>query len=797
MPNLIFYRKNESGKILDELDQIYLINLKKNSKNKIHGFDMFYYKSYSNSKRNSEERFIQKGTPFEIMNNNLYFIEIKKSIINLKESYERKKTSNPKKIKVKKKTLYKRDSLTEIGNTIIKVHTFANLIKKITKKKYKLNILFIVDNEFDEEMTKIFALALKRDEIVLKKYWDYNISLIYTQPDLALKHFIQKNYIKNEEIKSLREITAQLKKNLEEQKEIVLKNQTKTNYLSDRNRYISQYHSIDKDVLKCCKDIKSSKLLITVGINDFFNTNHKYSFTSLNTISCIEQDKLDKDYYLIDFATFNYVKFTDVLKSNLVDLALEDYEKDIILCTNFEESYLLVDYVFLSNFEKIFEENIFKNYNIYIYMLENNYFLLHLKKVTKEKPGEIIIYKNKCKNPMLESNSGYLQRKDIGDFIENYYTLLGVRDFFITNKGENYKRAYLFDFQNNINYILDLLINEDKDKSQDYYVEIISVKDEFNFYHDLLEKEFEIIKQKDYKKIIYVKKTEFGEILDKDRIESIIGYLFGISGFKIIDRTKNIPMLNIEKTDGNYNNLSLVKLNYKKYCLPFLIEPNSMINPKNICLIEYCYFILMPLLIPKNTQGKPKILILTNDFGFLNFYFKQFYDDVFEIQSYTEQKDLTLNNQNVFQIDNKNIIIKNFIDLINTRSKTCNSNLNNYDLILLENFGKINETDNMIPNIDVINIVDKILNYNGIFAFNLRTATIGRFINILNDLKKKFGNVKEINIRICSSLVICSQSEIKIKEEYVPDNFFNHEKLKKTFKEEFNEPDFDEETLMN
>ena len=78
MPNLIFYRKNESGKILDELDQIYLINLKKNSKNKIHGFDMFYYKSYSNSKRNSEERFIQKGTPFEIINNNLYIIEIKK-----------------------------------------------------------------------------------------------------------------------------------------------------------------------------------------------------------------------------------------------------------------------------------------------------------------------------------------------------------------------------------------------------------------------------------------------------------------------------------------------------------------------------------------------------------------------------------------------------------------------------------------------------------------------------------------------------------------------------------------------
>lgn len=92
----------------------------------------------------------------------------------------------------------------------------------------------------------------------------------------------------------------------------------------------------------------------------------------MNTISCIEQDKLDKDYYLIDFATFNYVKYKDVLKSNLVDLALEDYEKDIILCTNFEESYLLVDYVFLSNFEKIFEENIFKNYSIYIYCKPRN-----------------------------------------------------------------------------------------------------------------------------------------------------------------------------------------------------------------------------------------------------------------------------------------------------------------------------------------------------------------------------------------------------------------------------------------
>ena len=85
-------------------------------------------------------------------------------------------------------------------------------------------------------------------------------------------------------------------------------------------------------------------------------------------------NNLQKNYFLIDLVTFNCITLKDINDQNLFDISLESYKKDISLCENFEETYLLVDYDFMSNFCNIVKESILKRYKINIYMFENYYF---------------------------------------------------------------------------------------------------------------------------------------------------------------------------------------------------------------------------------------------------------------------------------------------------------------------------------------------------------------------------------------------------------------------------------------
>jgi hypothetical protein len=112
MPNLIFKRSNDDGKTIEELDQIYLLTLKNNKdKMQINGFDVFYYVDYyTDYSKTKEEKIIVEGEPLELINNNLYFVEIKKSSAGLKKSFQKVE-----KIKVieenSKSTNYKREYL--------------------------------------------------------------------------------------------------------------------------------------------------------------------------------------------------------------------------------------------------------------------------------------------------------------------------------------------------------------------------------------------------------------------------------------------------------------------------------------------------------------------------------------------------------------------------------------------------------------------------------------------------------------------------------------------------------------
>ena len=786
LPNLIFKKKNEAGKTIEEIDQIYLIKLKDNKAKKvIKGFDVFYYADSSQVPIKTD--MIKEGKPLELEDENLYFIEIKRSIIGLKNSYLRLQ-NDPIQINdniSSKASKYTRENLTEVGNTILTVNIFADLIKNLIGINHKINILYIVDNDFDIEMAYYFNKCLLRDENVMEKSFEYKIQLIYTQPDLFLMHYIETNKEKNKKINSLEETINQFKETMKNE---LKKYHENIKYIQERSIYTSRFHNIDDDVIDFCKGISNSKALITIGKMDRINDNHKYLFTSLKSVACFEETVKNK-YFLFDFITFNYVNFKDINNDNLVDNAINSYLEDIGLCKNFDEVYLLVDFAFMSNFKKILKEGILESYSIKINMFEKYYFILYLKREDFLPVSEIKIIKNKCENPMFDNESENLNVNNVEEFINNYYNLILTRDFFTSCKEDiDYESAYLFDYQNRINYLLDLCIKpganphlkDKKDFKDVCHIEIISTKKEFNYYYDSNRTEIDdFVSSKNHKKIIFVRKNEFGKKFDEKRIESIIKYLFKFDELNVIneigeDKNKiDIPN-NFKKYGDNY----LANIIEKNNILPILFQPDSEICQNIIPLIEYNYFLGIPLLLNKKLD-KPKLLILANDFGLLNYYYSKLYLNTFKINCFMENNDNIISEKNFFKIDNTNIKIAKFIDVIDSRIKKINSNLDNYDLIILEYFKSCEVNKDMIPNIDIILQLQKLLNYDGILVFNLRAETFKKYNDILDRLKKKFKKVIEINLRICSGIIICCQDKaIKVEKYYKPEiNFLLESKI--------------------
>jgi hypothetical protein len=136
-----------------------------------------------------------------------------------------------------------------------------------------------------------------------------------------------------------------------------------------------------------------------------------------------------------------------------------------------------------------------------------------------------------------------------------------------------------------------------KKNNSDCYVQLMSVKSIYNNFYDNYTDEF--IKNFNYRKIIFVRKTEFGIRFEQSRIESIIKYLFGIKDFIIEDKIKTEEKkIKIDKEDVNeiHKQITIKKDNH---FLHFYILSDLEIEPRKIPLIEYHYFISLPLLLKK------------------------------------------------------------------------------------------------------------------------------------------------------------------------------------------------------
>ena len=520
----------------------------------------------------------------------------------------------------------------------------------------------------------------------------------------------------------------------------------------------------------------------------------------MKSVSSFLENNLRKNYYLIDFATFNCVKFKEINNKYLCEISIQDYKEDIKLVENFEEAYLLVDYAFMNNFSDIVNENILKNYVINIYMFEKEYFMIKLKRDSSLIKSEIKFNKNKCANPMLEGESQNVSAKEVEEFVSNYYNLLLLRDFFQKKEEECKKdELFLFDFKSRINYIIDLCKKPKENKikinnkekvsiKSDWNIQILSVKNEFNKYHDYLEDDF--IQNLDYKNLIFVRKTEFGKQFEQKEIELIIKYLFNINAdVNMTNKLITTKNLDIIKTSNKYGENILFKIINNNNNLPFLIQPTIGINPRLIPLIEYEYFLSMPLLLPekKENENKPDILILSNDFGLLNYYYNYLYKNILNIESFTENKYI-INKPDIFKNNNDKIKIKDFFEVVKDRQKIMNSNINNYDLIILESFDKREENDRIIPNEDLLIIFKDILNCNGIFAFNLRYETHNEKKIILERLKKKYKRIIEIELRMGSEFIICCPDKnIRMINNYKPINYTIDEIILNEIEQKLNE----------
>ena len=172
---------------------------------------------------------------------------------------------------------FNREDLTDLGNSILTVNIFADLIREITKKKYILNLLYIIDDNYNLDMVQIFNACLEHDEKVIDKKYTFKIKLIYTQPDLFIKNLIEENNRKNREIKTLEEI-------IQENKLITEKSKETSKILEKKFRNSFKYININSEVIEFCKNIVNTKSLMTVGIKEIINSNHPYKFTCLKSV---------------------------------------------------------------------------------------------------------------------------------------------------------------------------------------------------------------------------------------------------------------------------------------------------------------------------------------------------------------------------------------------------------------------------------------------------------------------------------------------------------------------------------
>ena len=796
LPNLIFKKSNDDGKTIEEIDQIYLVNLE-SEKLTIDGFNYFYFAKYSDGQK-IDSKIFPNGTNFELVNNNLYFLEIKNSINGLILDYDKLKNSKINRISNQSKTIsndkksndknskdkkskdkksksknsqisifYKRDELTGLGNAILTFKVFQELIREILEKKEKeCNLLYIVDSDFEKNMINIFENCLERDKIIIEDHnLSFNLYLIYTQPDLALKHFIKESWEKKNLINLLTENLNKKNEELEKKNAQIEKQNEEIRRQNEKieklwqNRIIEKLQHkaiyLDNSIIEFVKKkIQNNNMIVLIGLYEKINNNQTYIYTSLDFFQGINSEK---KITLVDFKTFNKAEQQDLDKRDeiFIKYLIEDYQDKVNHFNWFNEIYIMVDLIFLQNIRLLIEKEIFETYELTIYMIKQDKFIIYMKKVNFT-IQLIKIYNDESENPLFKKYKNHedLQLFEIEQFVSNYTHLLKLRNF-CEKKCDKFldEKFYLFDLKGRINYILDICKNVNNNAiSKNCFILIISAKEVNNSLYDKFINNF--VAHKEYKNIFILRKTEFGNSFSKEELISILSYYFNIDNdFKCENRiTWEDDIAELYIDEESFKKYGIIRLIEHKSMLPIYPSNGNKINCESIAILEYFYFVFLPILIKKDS--KPKVLIIADDYGILNNYYKSIYDDKLDVSFISLQNK---KNEDRFiekiEIENDNKINANSEE---EALKQLFINEVLFDIIIVEKmFNKI-EDETSIPSFkdDYRNLLDS----NGIFCFNLRSCSLNEHKKEINNIKTKFKNIKIINFRLCSDFLICSKN---------------------------------------
>ena len=254
---------------------------------------------------------------------------------------------------------------------------------------------------------------------------------------------------------------------------------------------------------------------------------------------------------LVDFKTFNKVEQEDLYNNNEIffKYIIEDYIDKMKHFNWFDEIYIMVDLIFLKNLSSFKITRIFEKYDITIYMVKQDKFIIHMKKDNLI-IQLITINNEECENPLFKKleNSEMFQIFEIEQFARNFINLLKFRNFFEKICNEFMKeKSFLFDLKGRINYILEFCkkANNNEKTNNNCYILITYAKDSNNFLIDRFFDQF--TEDKNYKNIILVRRTEFGNSFSKDELMSIIKYYFNLNIDEDINYQNRITWKNAGK----------------------------------------------------------------------------------------------------------------------------------------------------------------------------------------------------------------------------------------------------------
>ena len=323
------------------------------------------------------------------------------------------------------------------------------------------------------------------------------------------------------------------------------------------------------------------------------------------------------------------------------------------------------------------------------------------------------------------------------------------------------KNCFLFDFKGRINYIIQLH-KKVQGNNQKFYLEVLCTKDMSNILYD--RKTEILVNNINYANIIYARRTEFGESYEIDKLLSILKYNFNIK--KDIEYKNNILWKdnnkNLEIKQISKKSIILSKIIKYRSIIPVIQKNNLSIEMNSICIIEYIYFLCLPLILRvMNEKEKPKILIIADDYGILNYYYKSFYGNELDILYFS----ININKDDKKLFDEKIKVSEDKIIEINSYEKAFKilNNKNNkrlFDIIIIENTFNESKNNTSIP--DIKNDFSKFLTDNGIYSINLRSQSLCERERSIEKLKLKFKKVKIIKLRICSDILICLKEDVKI-----------------------------------